>query len=68
MRILCNDYPPGKAETIPEAITTIPAGTPRLLFALISYRAKARKEMRRKPPIVPRLPSLDFPAGLRVPR
>lgn len=27
--------------------TTIPAGTLRLLLALISYRAKARKEMRR---------------------
>lgn len=30
------------ATTIPEAITTIPAGTLRLLLALIGYRAKAR--------------------------
>ena len=36
--------------------TTIPAGTLRLLLALISYRAKARKELRRKPPMVPRRP------------
>lgn len=34
--------------------TTIPAGTLRLLLTSISYRAKARKEMRRKPPMVPR--------------
>ena len=44
------------ATTIPEAVTTIPAGTLRLLLDLISYRAKARKELRRKPPIVPRRP------------
>nr|DAG23309.1 MAG TPA: hypothetical protein [Caudoviricetes sp.] len=36
--------------------TTIPAGTLRLLFALIGYRATARKEMRREPPMVPRRP------------
>nr|DAN21064.1 MAG TPA: hypothetical protein [Caudoviricetes sp.] len=36
--------------------TTIPAGTLRLLLISISYRAKARKEMRRKPPMVPRRP------------
>lgn len=42
--------------TIPEAVTTIPAGTIRLLLTSISYRAKARKEMRRKPPVVPRRP------------
>lgn len=42
--------------TIPEAVTTIPAGTLRLLLTSISYRAKARKEMRRKPPMVPRRP------------
>lgn len=29
--------------------TTIPAGTLRLLLTLISYRAKARKELRRQP-------------------
>ena len=29
--------------------TTIPAGTLRLLLTSISYRAKARKEIRRKP-------------------
>nr|DAY97075.1 MAG TPA: deaminase [Caudoviricetes sp.] len=28
-------------------VTTIPAGTLRLLLALIGYRAKARKEIRR---------------------
>ena len=33
--------------------TTIPAGTLRLLLTSISYRAKARKEMRREPPMVP---------------
>ena len=44
------------ATTIPEAVTTIPAGTLRLLLVLIGYRAKARKEMRRKPPMVPRRP------------
>nr|DAP46500.1 MAG TPA: hypothetical protein [Caudoviricetes sp.] len=51
--------------------TTIPAGTPRLLLALISYRAKARKEIRRQPSMVPRRPPrpllLDCPAGWRVP-
>lgn len=36
--------------------TTIPAGTFRLLLTSISYRAKARKEMRREPPMVPRRP------------
>lgn len=35
------------ATTIPEAVTTIPAGTLRLLMTSISYRAKARKEVRR---------------------
>nr|DAL31082.1 MAG TPA_asm: hypothetical protein [Caudoviricetes sp.] len=35
------------ATTIPEAVTTIPAGTLRLLLTSISYRAKARKEIRR---------------------
>lgn len=44
------------ATTIPEAVTTIPAGTLRLLLTSIGYRAKARKEMRRKPPMVPRRP------------
>ena len=44
------------ATTIPEAVTTIPAGTLRLLPTSISYRAKARKEMWRKPPMVPRRP------------
>ena len=44
------------ATTIPEAITTIPAGTLRLLLTSIGYRAKARKEMRREPPMVPRRP------------
>ena len=37
-------------------VTTIPAGTLRLLLALIGYRAKARKELRREPPMVPRRP------------
>lgn len=37
-------------------VTTIPAGTLRLLLTSISYRAKARKEMRRKPPMVPPRP------------
>lgn len=36
--------------------TTISAGTLRLLLTSISYRAKARKEIRRKPPVVPRRP------------
>ena len=41
--------------TIPRLLaTTIPAGTLRLLLTSISYRAKARKEMRREPPMVPR--------------
>ena len=44
------------ATTIQEAVTTIPAGTLRLLLTSISYRAKARKEMRRKPSMVPRRP------------
>nr|DAJ19785.1 MAG TPA: hypothetical protein [Siphoviridae sp. cthBp9] len=35
------------ATTIPEAVTTIPAGTLRLLLTSIGYRAKARKEIRR---------------------
>lgn len=34
--------------------TTISAGTLRLLLTSISYRAKARKEIRREPPVVPR--------------
>nr|DAL69558.1 MAG TPA: hypothetical protein [Caudoviricetes sp.] len=34
--------------------TTIPAGTLRLLLTLISYRAKARKKVRRQPLMVPR--------------
>ena len=42
------------ATTISEAVTTISAGTLQLLLALISYRAKARKELRREPPMVPR--------------
>lgn len=36
--------------------TTIPAEALRLLLTSISYRAKARKEMRRKPSMVPRRP------------
>nr|DAX23026.1 MAG TPA: hypothetical protein [Caudoviricetes sp.] len=44
------------ATTIPEAVTTIPTGTLRLLLTSISYRAKARKEIRREPPVVPRRP------------
>nr|DAJ64413.1 MAG TPA: hypothetical protein [Caudoviricetes sp.] len=40
--------------TIPEAVTTIPAGTLRLLLASISYRAKARKEVRRQLSMVSR--------------
>lgn len=36
--------------------TTIPAGTLRLLLTSIGYRAKARKEIRREPPMVPRRP------------
>ena len=44
---LFHDYPPGEATTIPEAATTIPAGTLRLLLTSIGYRAKARKEIRR---------------------
>nr|DAM22508.1 MAG TPA: hypothetical protein [Caudoviricetes sp.] len=44
------------ATTIPKAVTTIPAGTLRLLLTSISYRAKARKEVRRKPPMVPHRP------------
>lgn len=34
--------------------TTIPAGTLRLLLTSIGYRAKARKELRRELPMVPR--------------
>lgn len=49
--------------TIPEAVTTIPAGTLRLLLTSISYRAKARKEMRRKPPMVPRSCCWTAPPG-----
>jgi hypothetical protein len=56
------------ATTIPEAVTTISAGTLRLLLTSISYRAKARKELRRKPPMVPRRPPRPCcwadPAGL----
>ena len=44
------------ATTIQETVTTIPSGTLRLLLTFISYRAKARKELRRKPPMVPRRP------------
>nr|DAY84633.1 MAG TPA: hypothetical protein [Caudoviricetes sp.] len=44
------------ATTIPEAVTTIPAETLRLLLTSISYRAKARKEIRRQPSMVPRRP------------
>lgn len=44
------------ATTIPKAVTTILAGTLRLLLTSISYRAKARKEMRREPSMVPRRP------------
>lgn len=65
------DYFIGETTTIPEAVTTISAGTLRLLLTSISYRAKARKELRRKPPMVPRRPPrplpLDCPAGWRVP-
>lgn len=39
-----------------ENATTIPAGTLRLLLTSIGYRAKARKEIRRKPSMVPRRP------------
>ena len=46
---LFHDYQPGE-------VTTIPAGTLRLLLTSIGYRAKARKEIRRKPPMVPRRP------------
>nr|DAR20788.1 MAG TPA: hypothetical protein [Caudoviricetes sp.] len=35
------------ATTIPETVMTIPAGTLRLLLTSISYRAKARKKLRR---------------------
>lgn len=44
------------ATTILETVTTIPAGTLRLLLTSICYRAKARKEMRREPPVVPHRP------------
>ena len=44
--------------------TTISAGTLRLLLTSISYRAKARKELRRKPPMVPRRPPRLPTAGL----
>lgn len=44
------------ATTIPETVTTIPAGTLRLLLTSISYRAKARKEIRRQPSMVPHRP------------
>ena len=44
---LFHDYFVGETTTIPEPVTTIPAGTLRLLLALIGYRAKARKELRR---------------------
>nr|DAP09800.1 MAG TPA: hypothetical protein [Caudoviricetes sp.] len=37
-------------------VTAIPAGTLRLLLTSISYRAKARKEIRRQPSMVPRRP------------
>ena len=41
------DYFIRETTTIPEAVTTISAGTLRLLLTFISYRAKARKEIRR---------------------
>lgn len=47
------------ATTIPEAVTTIPAGTLRLFLTSISYRAKARKRAAARaangsaPPAVP---------------
>lgn len=44
---LFHDYFIGEATTITELVTTIPAGTLRLLPTSISYRAKARKEIRR---------------------
>nr|DAQ47860.1 MAG TPA: hypothetical protein [Caudoviricetes sp.]DAS91136.1 MAG TPA: hypothetical protein [Caudoviricetes sp.] len=44
---LFHDYFSGETTTISEAVTTIPAGTLRLLLTSISYRAKARKEIRR---------------------
>ena len=65
---LFHDYPPGEtttiscdySTTIPEAVTTIPAGTPRLLLALIGYRAQARngcgasrQGFRRRCPVCP---------------
>lgn len=62
------DYFIGETTTISEAITTIPAGTLRLLLASISYRAKARKGKRlrrwwfRAAPLL-----LDCPAGWIVP-
>nr|DAO98035.1 MAG TPA: hypothetical protein [Caudoviricetes sp.] len=40
------------ATTISEAVTTIPTGTLRLLLTSISYRAKARKELRRQPSMI----------------
>nr|DAR07561.1 MAG TPA: hypothetical protein [Caudoviricetes sp.] len=43
---LFDDGSQENATTIPETVTTIPAGTLRLLLSLISYRAKARKEIR----------------------
>lgn len=49
--------------TIPEVVTTIPAGTLRLLLILIGYRAKARKEMRRQPSRVPRPCRWTAPPG-----
>ena len=62
---LSYDYLSGETTTIPEAVTTIPAGTLRLLLTSISYRAKARKEMRREPPMVPRRPAAPpLAAGL----
>lgn len=51
---LFHDYFIGEITTIPEAAATIPAGTLRLLLTSIGYRAKARKEIRRQPPMVPR--------------
>ena len=44
---LFHDYFIGETTTISEPVTTIPAGTLRLLLTSIGYRAKARKEMRR---------------------
>nr|DAG06178.1 MAG TPA: hypothetical protein [Siphoviridae sp. ctNxi14] len=64
-------WPSDDFTTIPRLLaTTIPAGTLRLLLTSIGYRAKAQKEIRRQPSMVPRRPlrplPLDCPAGWRV--